>query len=462
MAQPRITPQQRSANEAGLLNAIRETMDPNYLQYIPEATAESVLDVGRTVNSLGWAKEQFANALAYKFIPEILVKSPKFNSPLDMFIGDDQPLGDMQEEVYVGLNKTYEYDPDYAGDAKDLYKREKPDLSVAVHRRNRANMYPISIDDIELSRALTTEGGITRLVDMITSSVHTKAKLDEHDLMLARINATYKIGGGQLVQVEDVGEIIEEVSVYANDSYYPNTFNEAGLPMTRSIEDLVLIINSRALSKIDKKVLASAMNLEKAQLDVNYTVVHSNAFADDNLQAVLVSKQWFHVHTHVREMRVQEHASALTRKFFYHVHQTISNSPFEPFIAFTYKIPEKLKGRLTVTPFSTVLGGRNPKEQTFIATIEGFKSPDFEVGDFELDVDALIDGNRVELDTVNETYNGIVIETHEVETGKAFKVRIEDESELIPGTQFNLRVRAVFDDGSATQKDLKLEISENL
>lgn len=459
MVQPRITPQDR---EAGLLNAIRSTMDPNYLENIPQATAESVLDVGRTLNSLSWAKEQFANALAYKFVPEILVKSPKFTSPLDMFIGEDQPFGEVQEEVYVGLSKTYEYNSDYEGNASDLYSREKPDLSVALHRRNRKNMYPISIDDIELSRALTTEGGLTRLIDKITSSVHTKAKLDEHDLILGRVNGAYKTGAGQMVEVEDVQDMITKVSQYALDSYYPNTFNEAGVPMTRPIDDMVLVINSKALSRIDKQVLAHAMQLEKAQLDVNYTPVHSNAFADENLQAVLVSRQWFHIHNIVNEMRQQEHASALTRKFFYHVHQTISNSPFEPFIAFTTKIPEKLKGRLAVTPFSTVLGGRNPEKQLFIATIEGFDAPNFVLDDFEIEVDALIDGHRVELDTENPEFDGLSIVSAETSKGKGFTIELNNKEALTAGTKFNLRVRAVFADGNSIQKDLRLEISDNL
>ena len=394
-----------------ILEAFRQS-NANYAARLPQVTIDNVLEVGGIIATDEGMFNDFVRLIAR--VAESYVTTPKFENPLERNKRAVNKYGELIEEIFIGLVQSKAFRSD--DPAVDLFKAEKPNLDAVYYRRNREEKYKVTIDRVALERALTEEGGISRIVDTIIESMHTSNKIDEYEYMKALLEGAYKKGEMYFVEVGDIfndsdaqRKFIKKAKEYAHLVRFKNNFNARGVETTTNKESMTLYMPARVSAEIDVDVLAKAFNMGKTEIDTREIVL--DRFADDNMLAVLVDDSFFIVADHLRTVTSQFDASALKTNYWLHIHQTIARSPFATAIVFVKQLPENVSARLIISPNVAIVTGEPERKANDVLTVhtslEGFDGTTDDLSNYTLTAEADTDGVDVEVDvhSVNITVN---------------------------------------------------------
>lgn len=333
----------------GVLNNIRTNASQEYQDRIPEATQANIASIGNALSTYTVLANEFWNALINK-IGKTLIEQKLFKNKLARFKSGTILSQQDVEEIFIEMSKAESaYDP--AG-PNPLGRREGPNVQVVYHRMNRRDKYVVSIGDLDVLRVFRSEATLDSFITGLINSVYSGAAYDEW-LAMKNLLCTYDgyatvmcnanghdwaIDPAESAKmfVKTVRKIVNDLCVAPNDNY-----NKAGVNTWSNPGDLVLLVNKDVLAEVDVEVLAKAYNMGKTDIQIEVIAMDDFPFEMDedgastlypghaNIYALLIDKDFFRVWDTLSHMEPQRNAEGLFTNYFYHVHQTLSLSPFK-------------------------------------------------------------------------------------------------------------------------------------
>lgn len=354
-----------------ILNTIRANASDEYQNRVPVATRDNIAEVGNAITNYEPTRNEFLNSLINR-IGMVIIQSRLYQNPLRSFKKGMLEFGKDIEEVFVEIAKAQTYDPETA--ETEVFKRVIPDVKTIFHRMNRQDFYKVTISNDQLRTAFLSYRGIEDLIGRIVDSLYSGDNYDEFLLMKNLMN---DYGAKGLFYPITVTEVTDEAtakkltvnlrSTAKTLGFMSNQYNAQGVHTFTPIEDIVIFMTPHTEALMDVESLARAFNLEYADF-LGRVVVVDNFGGLENVQALMVDKQWFMVYDTFFNFTEQYNAQGLYWNYFFHHWQILSTSQFANAIAFTTETPSVTSVTLSPKTATASKGQKVQLTATVVAT----------------------------------------------------------------------------------------------
>lgn len=354
-----------------ILNTIRANASDEYQNRVPVATRDNIAEVGNAITNYEPTRNEFLNALINR-IGMVVIQSRLYENPLRSFKKGMLEFGKDIEEVFVEIAKAQTYDPETA--ETEVFKRVIPDVKTIFHRMNRQDFYKVTISNDQLRTAFLSYRGIEDLIGRIVDSLYSGDNYDEFLLMKNLMN---DYGAKGLFYPITVTEVTDEAtakkltvnlrSTAKTLGFMSNQYNAQGVHTFTPIEDIVIFMTPQTEALMDVESLARSFNLEYADF-LGRVVIVDNFGGLENVQALMVDKQWFMVYDTFFNFTEQYNAQGLYWNYFFHHWQILSTSQFANAIAFTTETPSVTSVTLSPKTATASKGQKVQLTATVVAT----------------------------------------------------------------------------------------------
>lgn len=348
-----------NASTIDILNTIRANASYSYQSQVPQiATANEIPAVGEKIYGYPALANEFIAALLNQ-IALVEIRSKNFYNKYQDLKKGKLEYGELVEEVFVNIAKAREFSAEKA-EAREL-KRTLPDVRTAFHAKNWSVQYPVTIQDVELQKAFSSENGVQDMIAKIVDSVYNANEYDEY--LLFKYLLIKAIAHGKMYPVA-VGAAMTDAAVKFRGSsnqltFMDTRFNESGVHTFTDKEDQYIFMDAEFNAAYDVNVLASAFNMDKADFEGRLKLIDSFTTFDNerfdairagsdqieevtaaelalmtDVKAVLVDREWFQVWDNVTRFTEKYVASGMYWNYFLNVQKTVSSSPFSNAVVF--------------------------------------------------------------------------------------------------------------------------------
>lgn len=324
------------------LNEIRETLiqsDTLYQDQIPLVNHYTSSQVyGQSLLALPSDMrnkfiQSLVNRIAYtKFMMDY------FKNPLQELEGDELPLGAIGQEVYINPARGRIYDiNDFAG----LLVKYESDVKTEYNEINFDVQYPVTIIRKELEKAFVSWGDFESFITGIATSLYNGAYIDDYKYTKKLITDAYRHNNVQMQtfsfsnasaptadELKGFVKKLREIFLnFKSPSTSYNAWKKVGgygksIVSWSNPEDVVVFISNKLASELDVEVLASAFNMDKADLMGRVFYIDNFDLYDDdgtkqydgsNIYALICDKRWFKIRT--KSMFMDEFYNANNRSW---------------------------------------------------------------------------------------------------------------------------------------------------
>ena len=327
---------QKTSNDA-YFQAIFE----HYQDRIPQITVNNFKEIGDLIMERPNMKNEFINTLFNK-IGLTLLQNKKYTSRLDIFSKGKLEYGETIEQIMCDLIECKDFtEQKDNNEVSELVSAQVPDIKVLYHSENYKHKYKVTVSDIRLRKAFNDKYGVDKLVASIITSVQNSIAYDRECMLKAIISASvYK----NTIQVPfDNGStssraknLVTEIkkNIIKMETMSKN-YNNGGINTFTRKEDMVLVIGSEYATDIDINLLATAFNLDKAEISTRIIVVDElPVIGDVKPICVLMDKDYIVDYTTLYEVRQFENGNTLSTNLFYHVWGIMAQNDFTNAIQF--------------------------------------------------------------------------------------------------------------------------------
>lgn len=260
-----------------------------------------------------------------------------FENPLRELAGDDLPLGAIGQEIYVNPARGRVYDiNDFAG----LLVKYESDIKAEYTEINFDVQYPVTIIRKELEKAFVSWGDFESFLMGISTSLYNGAYIDDYKYTKKLITNAYVNNAVQMETISFAGatptkDELESLTARLRQAYLdfmvPSTKYNAWKKVGgygRSIvswskpENIVVFVSNKMASILDVNVLASAFNIDKADLMGRVYYVEDFDILNDsgevvvdgsNIVALICDRRWFKIRE--KDMFMDEFYNANNRSW---------------------------------------------------------------------------------------------------------------------------------------------------
>lgn len=317
-----------------ILNNIRNNASTEYQERIPEATRDTILNVGNALEQYNLLYTEFFPALFGK-IGKTILEQKLFKNSLARFKSGSITNAQDVEEIFIEMAKAEgKYDPT---GPNPLGRRSGPEVKAIYHRVNRQDCYPITIGDLDVIRVFRSEATLDAFISALINSVYSGANYDEYLAMknlLATYDGYFDYEVTAITSEATAKNFVKTVRKASQDmTFASNQYNKAGVKTWTPVGNQVLLVNKDVLAEVDVEVLAKAFNMGKTDMQVE--IVPMDDFGSlTGIYGLLLDKDWFRIWDTLSRMEPQRNAQGLFTNYFYHVHQILSASTFKNAIRF--------------------------------------------------------------------------------------------------------------------------------
>lgn len=343
-----------------ILNTIRDNASTEYQEAVPEATQENINTIGNAIKTYDPKYGEFTGLLNKIALEKVHTRS--FTDRLSVFDRGMMPYGTTMQEIVVNMAEQKAFDPD----GKTTLDRVKSDIKQMFHEVNKRTTTPYTIQDSEMTKAFTAQGGVTRLIDAISLSarnreVHNKYLYKKNQLAL---HSDYysNIEVNPITDQASAIDFVKRVWKVALDlTNVGCDFNSGGFETMTPISEQYLLINQDVWVEINAEVWAKVFN-GKQYLDFlqNNIIVMDDFGSLADTYALLIDKEtlmWYDAYVGTEEQR---NAQGRFTNTFIHNDALITTSRFTNAVRFT---PANVTDANDIVAYSFV-------EQTGLATID--------------------------------------------------------------------------------------------
>ena len=318
-----------------------------------------------------------------------------FENPLRELAGDDLPLGAIGQEIYVNPARGRVYDiNDFAG----LLVKYESDIKAEYTEINFDVQYPVTIIRKELEKAFVSWGDFESFLMGISTSLYNGAYIDDYKYTKKLITNAYVNNAVQMETINFAGETPTKAELETLTARLRQAYLDFMVPSTkynawkkvggygRSIvswskpENIVVFVSNKIASILDVNVLASAFNIDKADLMGRVYYVEDFDILDDNgevivdgsnIVALICDRRWFKIRE--KDMFMDEFYNANNRSWqsYLNVIKSFNYSLFANALMLVKALPtlnistmqfnetspevkvgEKIRLSITTTPFT--------------------------------------------------------------------------------------------------------------
>lgn len=271
-----------AANNAAIINAVRNNASEQYRTRIPEITDNNLTKTLALLqeNSLLW--NEFIQVLVQR-ICLTLFRTNSFENRLKPFKTGAMSYGGVVQEIGANLIKAKAYDPNDT----NVFGADKPDVQTIYHSVNRRDRYDLRLNEDMLEEAFVQDGQLSAFINSLVALPQQSDENDEYLIMRDILRKVHDSEGMATIRVPDMfdttitadekrvaGETIASVlreHYLQMKNFYNTKYNNAGMQVTS--DDLVLAGTPRFFANFDVSVLAAAFNQDKANFLADRTVV---------------------------------------------------------------------------------------------------------------------------------------------------------------------------------------------
>ena len=261
-----------------------------------------------------------------------------FENPLRELANDELPLGAIGQDIYVNpaRGRVYNID-DFAG----LLAKYESDVKVEYNELNFDVQYPVTIIRKELEKAFTSWGDFENFLMGISQSLYNGAYIDDYNYTRKLITNAYLNNNVQMETFTfsnpsaptdtELKALLSRLRKAYLDFQAPSTDYNAWKKVGgygRSIvswsnpRDIHVFLSNKLASDIDVNVLASAFNIDKADLmgrvhyvpDFDVKDSEGNVVGDGSkIYAFICDRRWFKIRD--KDMFMDEFYNANNRSW---------------------------------------------------------------------------------------------------------------------------------------------------
>ena len=328
-------------NGANIFNYIRENSSSSFQDVVPTATSENILTIANILfdQSYSPALNEFVSNLINR-IGYTMVHNKVFNNPLAVFKKGSVPLGTDIQDIYTNPAEAEDYAFDNTAMGK-LLTITDPDTHVAYYRRNRKDLYTVTVSREGLQGAFTSWDKFEDYISSLVNSLYNGDYIDE-------FKYTKELVLGAYDNNKAIIEVVSAPNSSSNDKAFlkklrelyqmmkfPSTEYNAYSKMSGSTkkvttwtdaERIVLLVKASVLAEIDVEVLASAFNMDKA--DFMGRVIPVDTFGDDKILACICDEAFLQIYNNQFRFDEFYNARTMSWNFYLHAWDTFAISPF--------------------------------------------------------------------------------------------------------------------------------------
>lgn len=255
----------------------------------------------------------------------------------------------------------------------------------AFYAINARTRYDVTISRENLALAFTSWEAMDAFIDKLRRTIIDGAKYDAFIMkkyliyQLIKAKKAKKVKVNTVTNAETASELMEKLrGTFLNLDYPSGNYNAAGVPMSTPSERLYTIVPNKVAAVADVRLFANAFNMDKAYYMGHQLGVNTFAFTEyeverlehlltgngpkgsgdtsvtvstggdetfvhvipndpdlENVQAVLVDRDFFQVYTVLDTMTENELRATLNNKYFHHVWKIYAASPYQNCVVFT-------------------------------------------------------------------------------------------------------------------------------
>lgn len=348
------------ASESGakILNAIRADASENYKSTVPLAnSSRSISEVEPFILGDAYTanKNEFINALINRIIFPI-IETKAYENKFKRLKSGSVPLGTDIQDIYTNPTNPMGYDGKNLSGILKLYDN---DTKVVYYRRNRQDVFPLSINREQLRGAFVSWETFDQFIKSLVTAVYSGNEIREFNLFKESIvngynNNMFITGTYTTDTAEDLENLIADIRTTADNFTFPSSkYNrwkelvadeepDATPVVTWSTPERILVImRADLVQKISVKVLAAAFNLSEVEFRNNLITVDDFGFDVYDLEnrkitghetskigALICDEAAIKVWDNLETAASDHIGSSLTWQFFLHVWQTYGLCPF--------------------------------------------------------------------------------------------------------------------------------------
>lgn len=298
------------------LNAIREISSEIYHQYVPIIDDDTDIGTfGTPILNTPAVMNEFISSLVNRIVYTQFERK-YFRNPLQVLEGDRIPLGYAGQEVFVNPAKGRKFNVnDFAG----ILCKYEADVKVQYTSVNMDLQYPVSISRHALKKAFVSWEALDGFIGELSNSLYNGAYIDEYQFTKELVSGAYKSNQAQIELVtapstEALAKtfITKARELFLNFQTPSSSYNAwakvggEGRPVKTwaNPEDIVFLVRNDVRAFMDVNVLASAFNIDKAELLGNILTVDNfdqydeegtKIFDGSAIVAMIADKSWFKI-----------------------------------------------------------------------------------------------------------------------------------------------------------------------
>lgn len=343
------------------LNAIREISSEIYHQYVPIIDDDTDIGTfGAPILNTPQVMNEFISSLVNRIVYTQFERK-YFRNPLQVLEGDRIPLGYAGQEVFVNPAKGRKFNvDDFAG----LLVKYEADVKVQYTAVNMDLQYPVTVSRHKLKQAFVSWDALDTFIGELSNSLYNGAYIDEYQFTKELVSGAYKSNQAQIELISAPSTealaktfITKARELFLNFQTPSSNFNAwakvggYGRPIKTwaNPEDIVFLVRNDVRAFVDVNVLASAFNIDKAELLGNILTVDNFDQYDDegtkifdgsNIVGMIADKSWFKIKR--QDMFLDEFYNANNRTWQYYLNLTkmYNYSLFANGVIFATSAPE--------------------------------------------------------------------------------------------------------------------------
>lgn len=322
------------ASNVDITNLVASMGSTDLHTRIGTATEQNIGNIGTTILNYSVVKNEFLNVLVNKICGQIFMNKV-YTNPLSFFEKEPVPYGSTLESVFTDLIQSKNFNENFGtNDVSSLIGVEKPPTKTEYYSKNFEKKYKISVSDQQLRTAFLNPNGLQNLINQVLTVPTNSRNFDDFQLMkglLANASTkevtlatTYKTANDDVkakMLTKQTRAIVDRFGMMSK------IFNIQGIYTFTNSQNIVIITTPEVSANLDVELLATAFNMEKAEMGRRIVKIDSfqkyNATtkayeADANVELMVIDEDYIQFRRTLQVSESFRNPDKLTTNVFTH------------------------------------------------------------------------------------------------------------------------------------------------
>ena len=324
------------ATNVDITNLVASMGSTDLHDRIGTATEQTMGKIGETILSYTTIKNEFLDVLVNKICGQIFMNKV-YTNPLSFFEKEPVPYGSTLESIFTDLIKAKNFNENFGTantEVGSLIGVEKPPVKTEYYSRNFAKKYKISISDEQLRTAFMNANGLQNLINNVLTVPTNSRNFDDFQMMKGLLaNASTKevtLSTGYKTASDDAKakELTKKTrAIVDRFGMMGKVFNIQGVNTFTNPQNIVIITTPEVAAMLDVELLATAFNMEKAEMGrrivkidsfQKYDTANNKFVADDKVELMIVDEDYIQFRRTLQVSESFRNPDQLTTNVFTH------------------------------------------------------------------------------------------------------------------------------------------------